>query len=111
MFTNLVLNRPRKCAATMLLCLIAGGAFAAPDPAQIGGPRQAPVEELKVTYLKCNREALAGRLDRGTIMSCSIVYEALKEKAFDGDFARLLTWSRAQEIASDSPPRTAAIRP
>jgi hypothetical protein len=110
MFTNLILNSPRKCAATIVLCLIAGGAFAAPEPAPIRELRQASVEELKLAYLNCNREALAGRLDRGAIMSCSMVYEALKEKAFGGDFARLLTWSRAQEIASDSLPRTAESR-
>jgi hypothetical protein len=111
MSTSRVLNRPRKCAATMLLCQIAGGAFAAPDPAQIGRLRQIPVEELKATYLNCNREALAGRLDRGAIMGCSVVYEVLKEKAFGGDFAKLLIWSRAQEIASDSLARAAASRP
>lgn len=111
MCINVVPNRPRKCAAITLLCLIAGGALAAPDPAQIGGLQQAPVEELKVVYLNCNREALAGRLDGGAIMGCSMVYEALKQKAFGGDFARLLTWSRAQKTAPDSLPRNAASRP
>lgn len=28
-----------------------------------------------------------------------MVYDALKQKAFDGDFDRLRSWSRAQETA------------
>ncbi len=106
----LLLNRPRRYASTILLCLIAGGAFAAPDLAQTDGPRPVSVEELKVAYLNCNREAVAGRLDHGTIQGCSVVYEALKEKAFGGEFARLLAWSRAQEVASERLLRTDADR-
>lgn len=111
MFTHLVRNGAPKCAATMLVGLFAGGSVAAPDPAQVVALHQASIEELKVTYLNCSREALAGRLGQGTIMGCSMVYEALKERAFGGDFSRLLAWSRAHEIAPGGPPRTAATRP
>ncbi len=92
----------RKCAASTSLCFAAVGASAAPDSAQVTTLQQAPVGELIVLYQNCNREALAGRLDGGAIMGCSKVYEALKQRAFGGDFARLLAWSRVQETAADS---------
>lgn len=57
------------------------------------------VDELKRIYLACGRAAESGRLETAGIMQCSIVYEALKRRAFGGDFARLLAWSRAQTSA------------
>jgi hypothetical protein len=32
----------------------------------------------------------------GSVAACSVVYEELKRRAFDGDFDRFLAWSRAQ---------------
>jgi hypothetical protein len=55
----------------------------------------ASVEELKTLYLKCDSATVAGRLSRSDAMLCSVIYEALKHQAFDGDFDRLLAWSRA----------------
>jgi hypothetical protein len=54
----------------------------------------ASVEDLKSLYLGCDRASAAERLTRGQVMLCSTVYEALKRRAFDGDFDRLLAWSR-----------------
>lgn len=54
------------------------------------------IDELKALYLRCNGAALQGRLGSAEIGQCSIVYEELKRRAFDGDFDRLLAWSRAQ---------------
>lgn len=58
-------------------------------------PRDLPVDELKRAYLSCSDAALGGRLGNGAIQQCSEVYEELKRRAFDGDFERLLAWSRA----------------
>ena len=57
----------------------------------------ASIDQLKRAYLGCSREALDGGLSKPGIMHCSIVYEELKRRAFDGDFDRLLAWSRAQD--------------
>lgn len=54
------------------------------------------IGELKALYLRCSDAALQGRLASAEIGQCSIVYEELKRRAFDGDFDRLLAWSRAQ---------------
>jgi len=55
----------------------------------------ASVEDLMSLYLQCDRAALAGRLTQSDAMLCSSVYEALKHRAFGGDFEKLLVWSRA----------------
>jgi hypothetical protein len=68
---------------------------------QTSGSKQMaiPIDELKGAYLACNRAATSGRLNTGGIMKCSVVYEALKQRAFGGDFYKLLAWSKAQPPA------------
>lgn len=83
------------CACAAALVLVGGAA-----PAALGHSHQSAeverlsIEQLKRFYLWCGRAAVAGQLDNGAIMQCSIFYEALKERAFGGDFERLLAWSR-----------------
>lgn len=56
----------------------------------------APIDELKRLYLRCNDAALGGRLQSPDIMHCSVVYEHLKRRAFNGDFDKLLAWSSSR---------------
>ena len=58
--------------------------------------KQAPIDKLKNLYVECNRTAMLGRLGTGGIMHCSVVYEELMQRAFGGDFAKLIAWSRSQ---------------
>ena len=60
------------------------------------------VEELKRAYLWCNSAAAMGRLRTVDIAQCSVLYEDLKNRAFQGDFERLLAWSRAQQLQRDN---------
>ena len=60
------------------------------------------VDELKRAYLLCNRTAMNGSMKHAAAMQCSILYEQLKERAFDGDFYKLLEWSRAQSPEHDT---------
>lgn len=53
------------------------------------------VDELKTVYLACDDAAASGRLTSPEIMKCSVVYEQLKQRAFDGDFTKLHAWSKA----------------
>lgn len=74
--------------------------FALAAPLAHGEPPKDPsVEELKRAYLSCSDAALGGRLNNGGIQQCSVVYEELKQRAFDGDFERLLAWSKGQPAA------------
>ena len=54
-----------------------------------------PIATLKRAYLACDDAAMQRRLDGADAMQCSMVYEALKRRAFDGDFGQLLAWSRS----------------
>lgn len=54
------------------------------------------IAQLKSAYLDCERASVRGHLAHIGILQCSTVYEALKKRAFDGDFEKLLAWSRAQ---------------
>ncbi|TIM79229.1 MAG: hypothetical protein E5Y58_01595 [Mesorhizobium sp.] len=55
-----------------------------------------PIRLLKDLYLDCEREAAAGALGTDDIMQCSIAYEELKRRAFDGNFARIRVWAETQ---------------
>ena len=61
---------------------------------------QLTVAELKTIYLDCDRNAMRGLLGAAEIAACSIAYEELKKRAFDGDFDKFLVWSRAQNSAN-----------
>lgn len=52
------------------------------------------IEGLKTLYLGCHRLSIKQRLTQGDMMLCSTVHEALKHLAFDGDFDKMLAWSR-----------------
>jgi len=67
-------------------------------PAQtVGADRIArlDVAQLKTAYLACDEQASERLLDMGSAALCSQVGEALKQRAFDGDFNRLIEWWRA----------------
>lgn len=53
-------------------------------------------EALKRAYLACDRASVAGPMDTGEVWRCSAIYEALKQRVFDGDFERLRAWSKRQ---------------
>lgn len=59
-----------------------------------------PERCLRALYLRCSDEAIAGRLSRGGIAGCSVVYQTLLERSFGGDFLALLAWSRRQPEAA-----------
>lgn len=61
---------------------------------------QMPIGTLKADYLECARRAALSRQDTGDVMRCSIAYEELKRRVFDGDFRRLQKWTEAQGLAA-----------
>jgi len=79
----------------------------APAAARPALPEARPVSaatpaQLKSIYLQCNQLAETTLLDFGTAARCSIAYEELKHRVFDGDFQRLLAWSRRQQAVSQA---------
>ena len=60
--------------------------------------KSATVDDLKQAYLMCDAQAASGRLPASAIMWCSVIYEELKDKAFGGEFEKLLAWSRTRAM-------------
>jgi hypothetical protein len=83
-----------RCTAVLLLAALAwplaGGQT---DEVAL---KSLSVDALKAVYLACDRAAMHGTLGAAEIAQCSVAYEALKRRAFDGDFQKLLAWSSAQ---------------
>ncbi|SEL60655.1 hypothetical protein SAMN05443999_106207 [Roseovarius azorensis] len=80
----------RTCAASIavLVSMACGG------HAETEVPMPLSVDDLKQTYLDCERRALAGRIATDEIMPCSVVYEELKRRGFDGNWVKLWHWSQ-----------------
>jgi hypothetical protein len=68
-------------------------------PAAMPPSSRATPEQLKATYLQCDRLAQETRLDFATAAHCSMVHEELKQRVFAGDFDRLLAWWRQESKA------------
>jgi hypothetical protein len=87
-----------RCTVCVLLCTFAmtsalhAQTFGSASPAK-------SIAALKQIYLDCERIATRGGLDTAWIMGCSVVYEELKQRAFDGDFKRLKAWADTQLVA------------
>lgn len=69
---------------------------AAEGSAAIAHIQQLADTDLKEFYLRCNRAALRGGLGSGEAALCSVGYETLLKRTFQGDFGALLDWRRAQ---------------
>ena len=91
-------NRMKGVAGALALILAVSAAPLAQSRTASEELDVVPVEYLKRIYLLCAGAAMDGQLDNAGIMQCSIAYEVLKERAFDGDFLKLLAWSRAHPI-------------
>jgi hypothetical protein len=70
-------------------------AAAAPDALRVR-LEQLSETEVKQFYLGCSGAAMSGRLGGGETAACSVVYDVLLKRHFDGDFGALLAWSRGQ---------------
>jgi hypothetical protein len=60
----------------------------------------ATIDQLKLTYLECDRRASDARLDLSDAMYCSTIHEVLKQRGFGGDFDRMLAWWKSEKIAA-----------
>ena len=86
------------------LLILAASALCVAAAAQaqtVGAERVAALDvaQLKTAYLACDEEATRNVLDAGSAAICSQIAEALKARAFGGDFERLLAWWREAKAA------------
>lgn len=76
---------------------------AADGSAAIARIQQLADADLKEFYLRCSRAAVRGGLGSGEVALCSVGYETLLKRTFEGDFHALLDWRRAQHAARVAP--------
>jgi len=55
-------------------------------------------EQLKTSYLMCDRRATREFLGFADAVVCSHISEALKHKVFGGDFNKLIEWWQAHKL-------------
>jgi hypothetical protein len=91
--------------AAWLMAVMAVGATGASARVDEDRLRRLPVAELKRAYLACVAASTRERLDASSAVTCSVVYETLKREAFDGDFDKILAWTRAQAPLRESAAR------
>lgn len=103
-------HSPVRGAARLLAwpALVAAALVGTPAAAQAQPMRDdvkhLSIETLKRDYLACHRASMRRALDSGEAMHCSVIYEALKHRAFGGDFERVLAWTRAQDARAAAAP-------
>ena len=56
-------------------------------------------EQLKTSYLMCDRRAAREFLGFADAVVCSHISEALKHKVFGGDFDKLIDWWPAHKLS------------
>ena len=59
------------------------------------------IDQLKTTYLDCDRRASVEMLDFADAADCSRAHEELKRRGFGGDWNRMLAWWKSQRIAAE----------
>ena len=100
-----------RSATTFAPMLVALATSMAYGQSPNGDLKDASIDELKSAYLSCSGAAVSGRLNTGGITQCSVVYEELKQRAFGGDFAKLLDWSKAHPPEPNGEGSTRATEP
>jgi len=99
-FTAVAAQHQIRCVA-LILCAALSSAPAF-GKSESSDKKPLTVAQLKTIYLTCDRDAMRGILGAAEMGACSMVYEELKKRAFDGDFEKLLVWSQAQSGANSA---------
>lgn len=97
------MNAPLQVAALLCLALANDPVHAqSASSAATPFPKNLATAELKRVFLVCDLASSRARLALHDAVQCSMVYEELKRRAFDGDYDKLLAWWRAQRSHPES---------
>lgn len=69
------------------------------------------IDQLKTSYLDCERRASVAMLDIGDAANCSVAHEELMQRGFGGDWNRMLAWWKSQRAAAEKERWRAADEP
>jgi len=81
-----------KRKINILAAVLLASAIGFTDRGRADAAQEVSVETLKEIYVECERRAVQNALSSGDIARCSEVYEALKLRAFGGDWTLLRAW-------------------
>lgn len=81
--------RPIAMTACLLGCIAVPGLA---SPLSDLDKEICSLDRLTAEYLSCERRALSGPLGLGEAAQCSVLYEALKARRFNGSAAALRAW-------------------
>lgn len=88
---------PSKADALPLACQVAvGQADLASRTFELSSFEGLSEDCLKSMFMHCSAASEKNVLGMGTVMACSVAYEALLKRVFRGDFEKLLAWWRTQ---------------
>jgi len=105
-YTRPTADALRRTLAAVIGCVALSVAATGHGNSTDSALRPPTIDELKRAYLLCNRTAMKGSMEFTAAMQCSILYEQLKERAFAGDFYKLLEWSMTQSPKQDTVDRS-----
>lgn len=94
MFIAMGAASPLRADALPLACEGSSGQI---DPVNPGLKfDRMPEDCLKTMFMQCSTASEKNVLETGTVMVCSIAYEALLKRVFSGDYQRFLAWWQGQ---------------
>jgi hypothetical protein len=99
-----------QAVALLSLALSLGSVHAQSTQTSTPFPKHLTTTDLKRVFLACDKASSTARLALHDAVQCSMVYEELKARAFDGDYDKLLAWWRAHRSAPDSQTANSDIR-
>jgi len=88
------MTRIHLAAAILALPLLAPAAHGEPERF---APKAPSVDALKAAYLACDRDTARGRMDPAIASRCMAISSELMQRAFEGDFDRLIAWWRTEK--------------
>jgi O-glycosyl hydrolase len=82
-------NMSKRRSMALVVAMACAG-----TPAVAQNAQDAELQALERGFWRCDHATAHGALDSGSAMRCSLIYEALKERRFGGDFTAMLAWWR-----------------
>jgi len=96
---NVIEGAAMRMLPALILLSAASASAGPPDRSHLAS---VSVETLKLAYMECDRGATSALLGSAEAANCSQIHEDLKERAFGGDYGRLLAWWHAERNRKDA---------
>jgi len=96
------------CATALAAALAAAAFGVSAQVAAPAGPASLSITRLQTIYLRCADVATRSPLDAVDFAFCAAVGDALRDRAFDGSFERLIAWWHGARTPDAAPAEATA---